>query len=468
VHKRVGVGRSLRQSWGLLRARPGVMIALGGGVVLSLISVCCGIGVVMAPWLLCELVALQLAETQGRPVERNRSWVGAGLILLGAVMLTASVGWLTWLGLGTDATQFAATARSMTMRVVDGAGLVATASALVSLVFVLPFVYAPLILLEARANFGDAILESARLTDLGGASRSFGLSLAANIVQLSPVLAAGVGAAIVARDDVWPLLVLLSVPLLSLSVPLGQGMLVSAYAELREDVADQSRTRLAGRPPGALVVTWIVIAAAPVLSFGMLGASLVRPSRMSEGQLPTSKSESVAAFAPLIGQQRVHPPSTALEIVVDAKSARVVASDGGGAGKLPLRSAAPIEGLRVVRVRERFGIELSQNGQASVTWIDGAGVRLDDDLRARLLDHVPSWALLAMLASLFATASALLPVLAALAELRRLYTLQPGERPAPSELSRVRRRTLRRALIAAVVLTPLAVLSLYWGAQSLL
>jgi hypothetical protein len=227
------------------------------------------------------------------------------------------------------------------------------------------------------------------------------------------------------------------------------------------------RTRTAGRPPGTLVAAWAVIVAAPLLSFSMLGASFVRPSRLLAGHLPEG-AELIAAFVPLRGEQRVQPEGTALEIAISPRAVRVVASDGGGVGGLPLRSGAKIEALRIARVRDSYSIELMQAGTTYLTSIDRSGVRLDDDLRARLLDRVPSWALLLMLLSLLSTAGTLLPVLAALAELRRLYALEPGPRPPPRELSERRARTIARALTLALLLAPLAALSLYWGLRSVL
>src|SRR5436190_12959154 len=103
------LGASFAHSARMLIGRAGVTIALGAGVVLALLSLCCGIGVVMAPWLLCELNSMQLGEALGRPIAHNRTWVGACVIQLGAVVLTASVGWLTWLGLGTEAAPLALT-----------------------------------------------------------------------------------------------------------------------------------------------------------------------------------------------------------------------------------------------------------------------------------------------------------------------------------------------------------------------
>jgi hypothetical protein len=458
------VAASLRHSARLLLGRPGATLALGAAIVLGLISVCFGVGVVLAPWLLCELLALQLGEALGEPTARSRSWASACVILLGAVLLTASVGWLTWLGLGEQSPPLAATAPAGLLPLLHPGGLLALASAVVSLVFVLPFLYSPLILIETRAGLAGAVLESARLVATGGLLRNFALSLAVNAVQAAPLLIAAFSAELLSDGDSGPLFVALSLPLLALSIPLGQGMLVSAYVRRRAELADARGWPVAGRPPWSLLALWVVLVAAPVLSFSLLGASFVRPSRLSVGHLPKG-GEPIAAFAPLRGQRSVHPSGTALEIVASARGVRVVASDGGGVGGLPLRSDAPIEALRVVRVRDSYGLQLMQGGRSYVTWIDRSGVRLDDDLRARLLDRVPSWALLLMLLSLLSTAVALLPVLAALAELRRLYALAGVQSPSDA-LAERRARAIFGSFVVALLLVPLAVLSLYWGVRS--
>jgi hypothetical protein len=461
------VGACLRRSAQLLLGRSGATIALGAAIVLGLISVCFGIGVVMAPWLLCELLALQLGEALGTPPPRAPAWAGACAILFGAVLLTASVAWLSWLALGTDAPSVALSESAGTAHALTAGGAFAVASAIASLGFVLPFLYAPLILVEGRGGIGASVLESARLVAREGALPQFGLSLVANAVQVAPLLVALLSASLLSESDSAGLWALLSLPLLALSVPLGQGMLVAAYVERRAELADLHRSRLAGRPSRGLIAAWLMITAAPLLSFSMLGASCVRPSRVPIGRLPET-AEVIATFVPLRGQVHTHPPGTALEIVGDQHGVRVEASDGGGVGVLPLRGTAAVQGLRIARVRDNYGLELQQAGRSYLTWIDRSGVRLDDDLRARLLDRVPIWALLLMLASLFSTASALLPVLASLAELRRLYALEPGPRPAPRTLSELRARTFSRAFGLALLLVPLALLSLYWSVRGLL
>src|SRR6201999_705944 len=99
---------------------------------------------------------------------------------------------------------------------------------------------------------------------------------------------------------------------------------------------------------------------------------------------------------------RVVLPDTALEIRATTRALSVAASDGGGAGRLPLTAAEPIEQVRVLRIRDAFALELKQGGELYVTFVDRAGVRLDDDLRVRLLDRVGPFELLIVLGALFA------------------------------------------------------------------
>jgi hypothetical protein len=461
---------SLRGAWHLIAAHPVSCLSLGTGITLSLVSVCCGIGVVMAPWLACELLAVQLAAQLREPIERSRAWWLAGLVLFGAVALVASVGWLTLLGLGTQPLGLteasAGGARMPWLEVQSGGALLSAGSAIVSLLFVLPFLYTPHILLRTRATLGASVLESARLVARTPLAH-VGLSLGANTVQVAPLLLAAFAATWLQGSDSGPTFMLLSLPLLSLSVPLGQAMIVVAYAEQAHRMTRLGRDRLAGRPPWSVVLLWGALVAAPILAFGMVGVSLARPSRVAAGALPEA-IEVIAVVERVRAPQRLALEGTALELSIDRQRVVVRASDGGGAGKLPLRSAAPIESLRVGRQRDRLGLELVQDGRSFTTFIDRAGVRLDDDLQSRLFDRVPEWAVLAMLLGLLSTAACLLPVMSALGELRRSYAEQPGSRAAPRELSLLRARTLRRATLTGIALAPLALVSLYWGLVSLL
>ena len=457
-----------RASARILVARFGAVVALGGAVVLSLLSVCCGVGVLATPWLLCELYAVQLAQAIGGDVARTGSWFGAGAILLAAVLLVTSVAWLTSVGLGASPLEAAVAVESASSPLAASGALIGLLSAAISLAFVLPFFSAPVILIDQRAGIGGAVLESARLVIEGGVLSHLLLSFVQNALQVSPLLAAGLLSAWLdpGRTAWW---ILGSVPLLALTLPLGQGMVVAAYADSRGALADPQRTRVAGRPPRALAMMWSLRVFLPLLSFGLLGASLVRPAKLSHGPLPPGGERVAVVAAGAVPHDRttaLYLPGTALQLDVAHDRVAVAASDGGGAGPLPLLRHGDVQAVHAVRRGDSFGIEVRQAGGVSHTHITRAGVRLDDDLRSRLLDRVSLWELGVMLLSLLSTACALLPVLASFARVRRMYTLQLGERPAPERVSYLRARSHRRAALAAIPLSLLSALSLFFGIES--
>ncbi|MET0389460.1 MAG: hypothetical protein ABW321_26030, partial [Polyangiales bacterium] len=88
---------ALAASVRMLRQRTVVTLGLGAAVVLSLLSVCCGLGLITTPWFICELFGVQLALCVGTPVVRGVSFVSAVLVLLGAVLMVSTVGALTLL-----------------------------------------------------------------------------------------------------------------------------------------------------------------------------------------------------------------------------------------------------------------------------------------------------------------------------------------------------------------------------------
>ena len=76
---RPSLGALLVGSWAVLRAHPVVGAALGAAVVFSLASMLFGIGVLSAPWFICEIFALQLAVLTGRSAVRGVGWIRAGV-----------------------------------------------------------------------------------------------------------------------------------------------------------------------------------------------------------------------------------------------------------------------------------------------------------------------------------------------------------------------------------------------------
>jgi hypothetical protein len=462
-----GVWPSLAGSARLFARRPLFLLALGSAVVLSLIAVCCGIGVLSAPWFMCELFAVQLGLERGRPLERSEAWLGAGLILFGAVLLVGSVAWLAALGFGSEL-PVTATVPGATPELL-GAGALAAAlcTTVLALVFVLPYLYAPLILLERGGTFGAAVLDSARLVQLGGPLAQLGLSLAAHLLIALPVLACGLIAFALRDLETVPLGMLLGLPLTAISLPLGQGMFVHAFAGLRGRLTDARHVQAPGRPPPLLITGLALVTLAPALALAMLGASLVRPGEVRHGRLPAA-GELLADRAVTSGETvRVEPPETALEVAATSRWARVAASDGGGAGRLPLPEGVTLTRLRVLRQRDAYAIELgTAHGAPYLTWIDRAGVRLDDGLRARLAERVPAWGLLFILASLSMTSLLQLPVLTRLADVRREHALVGRAESHGDGLSQQRLRALGFARRALLLATPAALGSLYLGIAS--
>jgi hypothetical protein len=457
----------LRASFSLLRARPVVTLALGAAVVLSLLSVCCGVGLLTTPWFMCELFALQLSEATGRPVARNLSWFPAGGVLLGAVLLVSSAAWLTLLGASPDLPLDAVQSASLSSLVKSG-GFFATLSSTIALLFILPFLYCPLILIEERARFDRALLESARRVVSGGALAHVRFSLFAHALQVAPPVLAALLAVFLEPSSI-PLWALACSPLVCVTLPLGQGMIVCAYVQNAEralrdanrspsepDPAHLAAAKLAREQTGRYAFGWVALILVPLISVLALGVSLVRPSRLASGHAP--EGTVVAELVPHgLAPQRAYLPDTALEVMASARAVRVLASDGGGAGSLPLRASTPIEKVRIVRVRDAFAIEVQQRGAASsLTRVDRAGVRLDDDLRARLFDRVPPASLTFMLLVLLVTALCTLPVLDNLARVRRGYAMPAERRPAADLLALDLARSVRRARLAGALLSPLA------------
>jgi hypothetical protein len=305
---------------------------------------------------------------------------------------------------------------------------------------VAPLMYAPLMLLEHTVTPELALAKSAQITLQTGVVAHARLAFAVFCLQHAPLL---LGAWLISVDDaraaVWALCL---APLLCVSVPLGQGMLVAAYVQVSErDVASVA-------PPSPFrrwVRVWALLIVLPVVSLMLLELSLSRPSRIAAASGESApKGEVLGTFVPTESEQSLELPASALSVRYSVKQVSVVASDGGGVGPLPLAAADPIKRVRVVRVRDAFAIELLQGGETYLTHIDRAGVRLDDDLPARLRDRSQPWQWLYLLWTLLFTVLSSVPVLADLADAPPLPAASV-QGPAPA---------LRRARILAILLLP--------------
>jgi hypothetical protein len=312
-----------------------------------------------------------------------------------------------------------------------------------------------------------------------GVVRSWLTSIAAHGLQLAPAVAATVLA--VTRGTLASTLLwgLVSLPFMALSIALGQGMVVSSYLAVRDQVPDPSAGRtqqLARGQEGARgpvrsrgVLLWLVQLALVMLGPVLVSVALLRPADVSEGQLPEDLPLLLDVTAAPAARE-VYLPDTALRLELSERRVRVIASDGGGAGTLPLRGAQ-IAHIRVARTRmplqdepsgqPAFAIEVERLGGPSMTtWIDESGVRLDDSLGRRFAQLLPGWSSLLLLLCLLWTAIWMALALPRQAELRKSL--------ADSRSREQARAFERRAVRSAWWLLPAAILSTALGAWAAL
>ncbi len=320
--------------------------------------------------------------------------------------------------------------------------------------FIAPFAYAPLILIERGGRVGEAVLESAWLVRRGGLARHWALVFLAHLLPLAPALVAAVVVARTFERAATPLGVLIALPLLPASIPLGQGLLSAAYVQRRAELPERRWTRAEGAPPWALRVVLIAAVLAPMASVALLAVGALRPAppvdRAGTGQVVVERAVSGAA--------EVFVPDTTLAVRVDGRRAAVRAGDQGGTGWIGL--GAPVQRVRVLRRGDFADIELTAGGHPAVVVVDRAGVRVDDTVAARLSARLPGWALPAIALSFVLSALLLARALEPLGELRRAYGAPAHDRPPLRVLREQRRVSIRRTWTVALVLAPAALLSL--------
>jgi hypothetical protein len=463
------LGALLATSWSVLRRHPVISAALGAAVVLSLASMIFGIGALVTPWFVCEVFAFQLAVLTGRPTRRSASWIRAGLLVLCLVGIVVAATWIAALALGPDvATADSAAGPLPWDEALARVLLIATVTAL-AVGFIAPFQYAPLVLIERGGTTGAAVLESAWLVRRGGLARHWALAFLAHLLPLAPALVAAVVVARTFERAATPVGVLLGLPLLPFSVPLGQGLLSAAYVRRREELPEPRWTRAEGRPPWPLVALLGVLVLAPMASVLLLLLGTLRPAppapgAVREGQLVLARR---LDGAPVGAPVRLHVPDTTLEVAVDGRAVEVHGGDGGGTGRLAAPWTDPVRGVRVLRRRDFYAIELrAADGRWSIE-VDRAAMRVDDTVGARLAARLPAWALPAIALAFGLSALFLVRPLARLGGVRRAYGAPAQRRPPLRELRAERRRALRRAWTTGLLLLLPALLALAGGALAL-
>lgn len=442
-----------RTSLSTLRLSPWISIALGAAVVISLCAVCGGVGLLLAPWFVCELLAVQL-EARGRTVRsRGPDWMLAGLVILGMVLVVACAGWLSALGFGPDvASADAASAPLPWPETLRRVGLISGALALV-VAFTAPFLHAPLILLDRGGRLGGALLESAALMRRTGVLPHLGLSFLAQALCLSPALLSAMVVARTMERAATPLGILLALPLLPLTIPLGLGMVTAAYVQHEPVLGDRRRAQRQPPLPAFHRAILITVVVAPLSGLALIGASALLPAAPLDFAAPPG--EEIVAGEP---GDVLRVPGTSLEVTAPDGAIRVVA----GLEEPLVVPWGPIASVRVVRLVGAYAVEVRAPGSdvRAHVQVDEAGTRVDDSVRSRLESHITSWILAAFLLG-FAGVSLGAPAAFAPAGQARASAALRGIEVGGLD---ARERSLR----AALALSPFALLAAAAGAAAFL
>ncbi|MEZ4254134.1 MAG: hypothetical protein R3A78_00235 [Polyangiales bacterium] len=379
----LGPWRALHLAAKLVWRDRGAELPLTLALLASFLTVWIGIGFVLAAWIGCELLRAQLRAALARPIERSAAWWQAGFLLSGAVVLIALVAWLTVLGLGAGMPVLdePLVAPRFDARPVVGFAVVT----LLALHFILPFGYAPFVLIERRGGVWNALAQSAAIVRREGYGRAYATTLVSHAVQFAPAIILGTIAAGFFGWTRVPLALLVASPAFILTVPVGQAMFTVRYAAAvvnEPEAAEIDFAHRAGPVACAAVLGFMLV---PLAALALVTASLVRPSEPR----PLIEAPVGEPMGELVGDGAIHVRDTALVVRLDGGAASVETLDGGGVGGL---GVARVRALYVRRVRDAYAIGLrAADGQMREAWVDRAGVRIDDDLTARLTDHLRMW-----------------------------------------------------------------------------
>jgi hypothetical protein len=377
--------------------------------------------------------------------------------VLGLCML--AIGPDVWLG-GLHAS------RGALQQVSASVGLLTLAGGLAVMLTVC-FEHAPAILVDRGGGLIAALMESARLVTESGTLRTWSTSVIAHGIQMAPLVIGFTLASVVASLASLPWWALALGPFAVLCLVVGQGMVVATYLALRDQVTDPRDVPAHASPSRLGTALWSGLLIATLAGPLCVAGALARPSKLALGELTSSKAELVIT-APSSGTIERYIPDTALTVRVSAHAVRIVASDGGGVGKLSLPSAK-VARVRVARIASALdgtlvhAIEVTlADGRVFLTSVDAAGVRLDDSATRRLAGLLPPSAYLVLALCLVWTATWFVRALPPQARLRRKLSVEARtQRVAYSpELARAFRR---RWVVSAIWLVPAAFSSLGIG-----
>ena len=417
---------ALRRSLTLARVHPWIVLSLGFALVFALAAMFTGVGFALFPWFACELFALSLGASGIAARPRGVTWLKAAAITLTACVLFGSVVLLAGLVFGPDV---ASVDRALVLPPMESGlrVLAIVAISLIALFFALPFLHVPMILLERDGPMGTAVLESVLLVRRAGIASSFRLVLAASSFALLPATLSAIVTARMTDRASTPMGVVLSLPLLLFSVPLGLSLLSQGYLLERHHLPIR---RLQRPRPLPRVLTSLLSAAVfvPVLSLALLLFACTQDAPLIKGPPPPD-----AVLVASHGAEFTIPSST-LRVSVSPREVSVqpLADDVARVLALPLTDARHVDEARAYALDGLFLVELrSQGASLGYAIFDGAGARLDDTFH-RALDERMGVLRALVFGPMFILVTLLLfAALTPLAESRRVgasFTLQRSAR----------------------------------------
>lgn len=400
------IREAVSRSLGVVRVHPWVMLALGAALVLAILSTFTGLGFVLAPWFVCEVLALSLGASGITVQVRGLAWLQASLLVLAMGVLFGSVVVLAALVFGPD---LAAVDRSAVLpwdqSILRLGGIVAIS--LAALVYVLPFVHVPTILVERGGPLGSAVLESVLLVRRAGPLHVFRLLLVAAGAALAPAVVAAVVAARTYDRASTPLGLLASAPLLLFSLPLGlvvvaQGYLLTRHMLPPRHLVHRERVSTATSLLLTVGVVMPVVGLVLLLIACALPAPLLRGAVPVEAQLLARHGLSEPRDRASDVRSAVQPaehlvPGTTLLVSVSPRAltvrpafddeAEVLSTPRSQSGASPIATVALYELADVIAVEPCD----AQGRPLGFALFTTAGARLDDTVHRALDERMGLW-----------------------------------------------------------------------------
>lgn len=184
-------------------------------------------------------------------------------------------------------------------------------------------------------------------------------------------------------------------PLLVFALVLGQGMMVASYLHLRAHVTDPRSVPAQSAPSKLGTASWAVLLSCVALGPVAVSLALLKPAPPRAQPLPRELPVLLSLTAHAAART-IYVPGSALRVQLSKQSVRIAASDDGGAGLIPdvpqvrrVRVAQTVGAVpntqRRAPAESTYGVEItSAEGRVFTTWVDEAGVRLDDSLERRI------------------------------------------------------------------------------------